>query len=98
MIAAICMAVRLISRSVANISAVVLFGLAVISAIILPIITRLWVLPSTPEAIQFHRVVPLQAVIGLILSQMLIWIFDYIGPDFKGYLRKQLGLNNNDIT
>jgi hypothetical protein len=99
LIAGICMSVRLISRRVANIAAVILFGVAVVCAIILPVISRQWPLPREPEElIEFHRVVPLQLLAGIILCQILIWIFDYIGPDFKDYLRKQLGLTNNDIT
>jgi hypothetical protein len=99
LISVVWLAWRRLSSLAGNIAAAVLFSLAVIGAIILPIITRLAPLPRTPEeTIEFHRVVPFQIAIGVIVSQILIWIFDYIGPDFKDWLRKKLGLTNSDVT
>ena len=62
-------------------------------------ITREAALPRTPEEIiEIHYVVPLQVVLGFILGQILIWIFDYVGSDLRDYVRKKFKLDNSDIT
>jgi hypothetical protein len=93
LISVACMAWRRVSRLASHIAAAVLLSLAVIGAIIVRIVTPLAPLPRTPEEIiEMQRVVPLQIATGVIVGQILIWIFDYVGPTFKDWLRKKLGL------
>jgi hypothetical protein len=75
-----------------------LFCVAVLFAIILPIISHLASLPRAPEEIiEFKLVVPFQIVIGLIIGQILIWIWTYFGSVFKEWLRKRLGLMSGTV-
>jgi hypothetical protein len=99
LIAILCMAWRLVSTPVANKAAVILFAIAIICLAALMIITRETALPRTPEEIiEIHYVVPPQVVLGFILGQILIWIFDYVGSDLRDYVRKKFKLDNSDIT
>jgi hypothetical protein len=72
-------------------SATVLFGLALAAAIVL--FSHFVQLPRTPEEIyEYVLVAPFQVAIGLIVGQILIWIWAHFGSVFKGWLRKALGL------
>jgi hypothetical protein len=74
---------------------IVLFCVAVLVAIILLIISHLASFPRAPEEIiEFKLVVPFQIVVGVIIGQILIWIWTWFGSVFKEWLRKMLGLTS----
>jgi hypothetical protein len=73
-----------------------LFRVAVVVAIILPIVSHFAPLPRTPEEmIEFFLVVPFQAAIGVIVGKILIWIWAHFGLLFKDWVRKALGLTSD---
>jgi hypothetical protein len=70
-----------------------LFRVAVLVVIILPIVARIAPLPRTPEEmIEFLLVAPFQAAIGVIVGEILIWFWGRFGSTFKAWVRKALGL------
>jgi fucose 4-O-acetylase-like acetyltransferase len=77
-------------------SATWLLCAAVALVIILPIVSRLAPLPRTPEEIiEFLLVAPFQAAVGVILAEILIWIWANYGSIFKASVRKTLGLTGD---
>jgi hypothetical protein len=72
-----------------------LFVLALLAAIILMIVSHTVSFPRIPEeTIEFSLVAPLQLVIGVILGQILIWIWARFGLIIRGWIRRRLGLTN----
>jgi hypothetical protein len=69
-----------------------LVSVALLVAVGLPIISRLVPLPRSPEEIvEFCLVAPLQVAIGVIIGQILIWIWTQFGPILMEWLRNRFG-------
>jgi hypothetical protein len=69
-----------------------LVSVALLVAVGLPIISRLVPLPRSPEEIvEFGLVAPLQVAIGVIIGQILIWIWTQFGPILIEWLRNGFG-------
>jgi hypothetical protein len=83
--------------------ATLLSVLALLAAIILMIVSRTVSFPRIPEeTIEFSLVAPLQLLIGVIIGQILIWLWARFGLIFRGWVRRKLGLTNEagggDVT
>jgi hypothetical protein len=77
-------------------TSILLFILAVLSAMTLPFVAGTVSLPREPEAmIEFLLVAPLQIAAGIIAGGILIVIWTHFGSLFKSWLRKWLGLTGS---